>query len=159
MRVLAIDPGTLSCGYAVIDSDGSGMELLASGVISNKNTHAMPYRIKKTYDRLHEIIDANGPITHIAIETPFYSRNLQTFLKLGYIRGIVYLVSQEAVCGLIHFSPTEVKQWIAGKGNSTKEQVAMSVKLLFPEIGQHVKDDITDAIAVGVCAIWREAWK
>jgi crossover junction endodeoxyribonuclease RuvC len=156
MRVLAIDPGTISCGYAVLDARDTKMSVVTAGVITNKNTHAMPYRIKKTYDSLHEIIKLHGDITHIAIETPFYGRNLQTFLKLGYIRGIVYLVAQESVCGVIHFSPAEVKQIIAGKGNAKKDEVAMAVRLLFPEIGRNVKDDITDAIAVGVCAIWKK---
>lgn len=156
MRILSIDPGTINCGYAVIEKAHDKVQLINFGVITNKTSSTLPYRIKKTYDTLHDIVSEDDNITHIAIETPFYSRNLQTFLKLGYIRGIIYLISQQLGCDIIEFSPCEVKRIVAGRGNAKKQDVAMAIRLLFPEIGQNVKDDITDAIAVGVSALWKK---
>ena len=93
-------------------------------------------------------------ITHIAIETPFLFKNASTFLKLGYVRGILYLIADQNNLEMSEFTPCEVKQKITGYGKASKEQVANMVLKYF-KIKKPQRDDITDAIAISLCGLWR----
>jgi crossover junction endodeoxyribonuclease RuvC len=82
-------------------------------------------------------------------------KNTQVFLKLGYVRGILYLLAAKNKCVLHEFSPREVKQSITGFGGASKEQVARVLMQLFPRIAKPDKEDVTDALAVTLCGLWR----
>lgn len=83
-------------------------------------------------------------------------KNAQNFLKLGYLRGIVYLLSDLHEINLHEYSPREVKQAVTGFGGASKEQVARILLQLFPGLQKPKREDVTDALAVGLCGLWRK---
>jgi len=95
-------------------------------------------------------------VTHIALETPFLGRNAQNFLKLGYVRGILYLLASQEKLTLCEFAPTQVKQAVTGFGGAQKEQVSRVIHQLFPAIKAIDSLDVTDAIAVTLCGVWSQ---
>ena len=94
-------------------------------------------------------------ITHLSIETPFLHRNASVYLKLGYVRGILYLIADQHDLEIREFSPAEVKVQVTGYGNASKEQVSNMI-LKFFSIKKPQRDDVTDALAISLCGVWRE---
>ncbi len=85
-------------------------------------------------------------------------KNAQTFLKLGYLRGILYLLTNQYDLTIYEFSPREVKVAVTGFGGASKEQVALMILSMFPklnELGKIEKNDVTDALAVAICGVWQ----
>ena len=160
--ILGIDPGTRISGYSILKQDSHGKAFLLDfgyvkldSVCLSVKPH-LSKRVGDFYDFFNEKIKTHG-VTHIALETPFLGKNAQTFLKLGYLRGILYLFVHQYKLKLSEFSPTEVKMSVVGFGGATKDQVALMVKRLFPkleEVKKIAKDDVTDALAVSVCGLW-----
>ena len=95
-------------------------------------------------------------MTDIAIETPFLGKNAQNFLKLGYLRGILLLLADQHSMVIHEFAPRQIKQAVTGYGGASKEQVARVVLQLFPRLQKPKKEDVTDALAIGLCAIWHQ---
>ncbi|HTM05805.1 MAG TPA: crossover junction endodeoxyribonuclease RuvC [Patescibacteria group bacterium] len=154
MNTLGIDPGTRFTGFSVLHVNSVGKFLLKEAgclILSEKDPLAA--RLVKIYEFLgKKIIESN--IRIIALETPFLGKNAQNFLKLGYVRGIIYLVAHQHNVLLKEYTPKEVKKLVTGFGNAEKDQVARAVKALFPEIARAnttIRDDITDAVAISFC--------
>lgn len=155
--ILGIDPGTRISGYSILKRDEKGRAfLLDFGYLQMNSKDHLSRRVGEFFDFFHEKIKIHN-VSHIALETPFLGKNAQTFLKLGYLRGILYLLASQNNLQLSEFSPTKVKQSVVGFGGATKEQVAMMVGRLFPkleEVKKTAKDDVTDALAISVCGLW-----
>ena len=83
-------------------------------------------------------------------------KNAQNFLKLGYLRGILYLLSDQYNLEIFEFAPCQVKSALTGFGGASKEQVARVILRLFPKITEPQKDDVTDALAVTLCGMWQQ---
>ncbi len=128
--------------------------MLDHGFLKLPATQPLEVRIGIFYDFLTEKIKQYG-VTAISLETPFLGKNAQTFLKLGYLRGILYLLAQQHQLGLLEFAPRLVKQTITGYGAADKEQVAKVLSMLFPAIPKPLKADVTDAIAISLCGLWQ----
>ena len=154
MKVLAIDPGTLCAGYAILEKIGSKTVLLESGCLKLKRTDLLSQRIHTLYKFFEDKI-VNNAITAIAIETPFFGRNAATFIKLGYVRGFTHVLAIEYACDLYEYAPTDVKKSVTKWGHAPKEQVATMVYSLFPALRTGLKTDVTDAIAIGLTCLWR----
>jgi crossover junction endodeoxyribonuclease RuvC len=90
----------------------------------------------------------------LAIETPFLGKNTQTFLKLGYLRGVLYLLADTHKLVLHEYSPTQVKVSVTGYGGASKEQVSRLVSRLLPAMKAPEKYDVTDALAIALCGVW-----
>ncbi len=154
MKLLGIDPGCRYAGYGIIKTEGSAIYLIEHGLLKLSQSHTLVERVAEFHDFFSEKIITHG-ITDIAIETPFLGKNAQNFLKLGYLRGIIYLLSHKNNIQLHEFSPTEVKQALTGYGSASKEQVARVLYQLFPRIPQFEREDVSDALAVTLCGLWR----
>ncbi|MBI2352769.1 crossover junction endodeoxyribonuclease RuvC [Candidatus Dependentiae bacterium] len=154
MIVLGVDPGFTITGFSIVSKINGKDIILDSGCFSFSTTQSLPMKIGTFYQKLSEKI-IKYQVTIIAIETPFLGKNVQTFLKLGYLRGVLYLLSQQHNLVLHEFSPREVKLAITGFGGAQKEQVAKVLSLLFPQLGLVKKADISDAIAIGLCGLWK----
>lgn len=150
MIILGVDPGTLHTGYAVIKGIDEKLKLLECGVISMSPSMKLPVRLKKIYDGLVDVIDRLIP-DEFAIETAFYSKNIQSTLKLGHARGVSILAAVNKQIPTSEYSPREVKKSVTGMGNASKEQVSFMVSKIFNLKKKPVKLDITDALAVAVC--------
>jgi crossover junction endodeoxyribonuclease RuvC len=93
-------------------------------------------------------------ISSLALETPFLGKNAQNFLKLGYLRGILYLLADTYKLELHEFTPMQVKQSVTGYGGAGKDQVARVLHSLFPALKISDKYDATDALAVALSGLW-----
>lgn len=153
MNILGVDPGTRFAGFSVMQVEQNRKIVLKeAGCLILPPTESLAKRLKKIYDFLNsKIVESNVHI--LALETPFMGKNAQNFLKLGYVRGIMYLLSEQHNLKLEEFAPKEIKKSITGSGNAEKDQVARVLMALFPAIGNaSIRNDITDAVAVSFCA-------
>jgi len=149
MIYLGVDPGLQYAGFAISKKTGQKLELLDCGYLKMSQSSSVPERVQIFYDYFQVLIIKNQ-IQVMALETPFLGKNAQNFLKLGYLRGILYLLAQQNKMQILEFTPTQVKQAVTGYGGASKEQVARVVKQLFPKL-QKIdleKTDVTDALAV-----------
>jgi crossover junction endodeoxyribonuclease RuvC len=151
-RILSIDPGLSFTGWAIIENLGNAAILKKYGVIKLPRTSTLNKKLYDIYFTLFEIISSNN-ITHLALETPFLGKNAATFLKLGYIRGTLLLLAEIHDLSVSDFSPQAVKRAVTGYGASDKEAVSRAVCRIFRIENPLEKYDISDAIAVGLCAL------
>jgi len=152
--ILSIDPGLISCGFSVLRKQGENVFLLDYGILKMNSSHPIPERIGKFYKFCEEKI-ASYQVNCLALETPFLGKNPASYLKLGYLRGVLYLISDLKKFQLFEFSPAEVKSALTGNGFADKEQVARFLAKLFPNLIISNKLDSTDALAVGLCCAMR----
>ena len=155
MVVLGVDPSFTANGYAIIKKESNKQSLISCGILPLPASKPMHERIGIFYDFFEKIIQ-QYQVTHIELETPFLGKNAQTFLKLGYLRGILHLLSYKHSLKLIEYSPKEIKLAITGFGGAQKNQVERVVYMLFPGLAVQKKYDITDAIAIGLCGAWQQ---
>ena len=152
-KVLGIDPGLSVTGYSVMLQAKGSIFAVEYSFKKFSSKDSMQDRIGQFYEFMLAKIEEHE-ITHIAIETPFLGKNAQTFLKLGYLRGVMYAIAFQKKLHIFEFSPTQVKQAITGYGGASKEQVAKVLSMLFPKMYTPEKSDATDALAIGLCGIW-----
>lgn len=150
MTILAIDPGTRFAGYAILKK--KPLKLINYGLLAMKAKAPLMERIGILGEFFSDKIEEYS-ITDVCIETPFLYKNAATFLKLGYVRGVLYYLAYKYGTNIHEYAPTEVKQTICAKGNASKEQVARMIYKHFPTLKQDLKDDVTDAIAIGLTFI------
>ncbi|MBK6731214.1 MAG: crossover junction endodeoxyribonuclease RuvC [Bacteroidetes bacterium] len=148
--IMGVDPGTNLLGYSVIHSDKNTMNILINGVLDLKKTEDHFQKLRLIYDRLHSIIEAYNP-TVLAIESPFFGKNVQSMLKLGRAQGAAILVAAHFDMEIIEYSPRRIKQAITGKGNASKEQVALMLKSIFALESIPKYMDESDALAAAAC--------
>ena len=154
MIILGVDPGFSITGYGIIQYWQNRVLLLSHGYLRLPQKHSLARRISIFHDSIDEKIKEYR-VTALSIETPFLGKNAQNFLKLGYLRGILYLLSDRNNLELLEFAPREIKMALTGYGGASKDQVASVVTRLFPKIGMPEKQDVTDALAISLCGLWR----
>lgn len=157
MKVLGIDPGLSITGYGIIEKASQKTSIIDYGAVRFSSSHPLEQRLGSFYEIFNEKIKAEQ-ITLIALETPFLGKNAQNFLKLGYLRGVMYLLAHQHHIKIVEFSPSQVKRAITGSGSAQKEQVARAITRLFPSIqpSSIVTFDVSDALAVTLCGAWHE---
>lgn len=148
--ILGLDPGTNIMGYGVIVVRTSRIHVLQFGVIQLGKYGSHELKLKKIFDRVLSLVDEYHP-DEVALEAPFYGKNVQSMLKLGRAQGVAMSAALFREIPIIEYAPKKVKQSVTGNGNSSKEQVAKMLMTLF-----NIKEvpklfDATDALAVAVC--------
>ena len=149
--ILGIDPGTAVMGYGLVKETGSKIELIALGSIKIPgSTDEHMLKLQRIFEKTIGLIDNYHPDA-LAIEAPFYGKNIQVMLKLGRAQGTAIAAALSRSIPVNEYSPRKIKQAITGNGNATKEQVAgMLQRLLnFTETPEFL--DATDGLAVAVC--------
>lgn len=148
--ILGIDPGTQIMGYGIIHVIKNQMKLIDFGVLNLGKIDGHPLKLKNIFNRTVELITLHKP-DELAIEAPFFGKNVQSMLKLGRAQGVAIAAALHLNIPIIEYSPKKIKQSITGNGNASKEQVAsMLQKLLqFKEIPSNL--DATDGLATAVC--------
>lgn len=154
MIILAVDPSVVSAGFAVIEFRNGRVVLLDSGLVKMSSAQGLPERVACLHDFFEAKIGA-WKVTHLTLETPFLGKNAQNFLKLGYVRGILYLLSHKFSLRLHEFSPREIKHGLTGFGGADKAQLARVVMQLFPGFAMPERFDVTDSIALALCCLWK----
>ena len=149
-RLIGVDPGTNVLGFAVIEIQNKKMKLLELGVIHLKKLGDPHAKLKRIFERIQSIIDVYTP-RELAIEAPFYGKNVQSMLKLGRAQGVAMAAGIMKGLEITEYSPKKIKQSVTGNGNSSKEQVAaMLGNILNVDLSDHYLD-ATDALATVVC--------
>ena len=148
--ILGIDPGTNILGYGLIHVKGTKMELIVMGVLRLEKIKDPALKLKKIFERVVSLIEEYKP-EELAIEAPFFGKNVQSMLKLGRAQGVAIAGALSRNLTVNEYSPKKIKQSITGSGNASKEQVAAMLKTLlnFKETPEFL--DATDGLAAAVC--------
>ena len=146
MKILGIDPGTIRCGYAIIET-GSKLSLIDAGFIkiTEKN---LQFQLSELIEGIDMIL--SDDIDEVAMEDIFYAYNPKTVLKLAQFRGALSLRILQLHGNFSEYTPLQVKKAVTGNGKAKKEQVAFMVKRILGLKGEIKPLDITDAIAVAI---------
>lgn len=148
--ILGIDPGTAVMGYGLVKEVGSKIELIALGVVKMDKIDDHMLKLQRIFEKTVALIDNYKPDC-LAIEAPFYGKNIQVMLKLGRAQGVAMAAALSRSIEVTEYSPRKIKLAITGNGNATKEQVAAMLQnlLSFKETPDFL--DATDGLAVAVC--------
>jgi len=148
--ILGIDPGTTVMGFGIIKVEKNSMELILMDelILSKYDSHSL--RLKKIFDRTLSLIEEYHP-DELAIEAPFFGKNVQSMLKLGRAQGVAMAAGLFREIPITEYLPKKVKMAITGNGNASKEQVAAMLKRLLNIKVLPTKLDATDGLAVAVC--------
>lgn len=150
--ILGIDPGTSIMGYGIIKIIGKTPELIVMGVItlSKYDNHAI--RLKKIFDRVQSLIDEFHP-DELAVEAPFFGKNVQSMLKLGKAQGVAIAAALSRDMPYEEYAPRKIKQSITGNGNASKEQVAAMLQSIFKIKNENMPKnlDATDGLGAALC--------
>ena len=149
-RILGIDPGTNILGYAVIEIVNKEIRILGIDVLKMDKADDHPAKLKEIFENIQKIITHFKP-AEMALEAPFFGKNVQAMLKLGRAQGVAMAAGLVAGLSINEYAPKKVKQSVTGNGNATKEQVAAMLALTFKKDIQTEYMDATDALGVAMC--------
>lgn len=148
--ILGIDPGTNFLGYANILIEGQNLSLINMGAI-DISVEKDPYlKLKRIFEKVQFLIQTHQA-TELAIEAPFYGKNVQSMLKLGRAQGVAIVAGSTLGTPVFEYAPKKIKQSITGNGNASKEQVAAMLKSMLQFKVSPKYLDATDALSVAVC--------
>ena len=150
MIILGIDPGTNITGYGIIKKiNKEKLELITFGIIDLRKISNHYLKLKEIFKQITVLIKKYSP-EELAIEAPFYGKNVQSMLKLGRSQGVAIVAAANFNLPINEYSPRKIKMAITGNGNASKEQVALILNSI---INKKILNqlDATDAIAVAVC--------
>ena len=150
--ILGIDPGTNLMGYGIIKVKGNKAEMMAMGVIELKKYASHYLKLGKIFERVTSIIDSYKP-DEVAIEAPFFGKNVQSMLKLGRAQGVAITAAIMRDIPITEYEPRKIKVAITGNGAAAKEQVAGMLQriLKIPKEDMDVQMDATDALGAAYC--------
>jgi len=148
--ILGLDPGTNVMGYGIVLVTGIHLKLIQFGVIhlGKYGTHEL--KLKKIFDRVLSLLDEYNP-DEVALEAPFYGKNVQSMLKLGRAQGVAMSAALYREIPIVEYAPRKVKQSVTGNGNASKVQVAKMLMTVFRMKEMPKLLDASDALAVAVC--------
>jgi len=152
LRVLGIDPGTATTGWAVLEEKAGCMNPLSYGHISTSAKLSSPKRIKEIADDLEEIIKKYKP-EEAAVEDIFFFKNLKTAVKVSESRGAMLLTLERNKVKIASYTPLQVKQALTGYGRAEKRQIQIMVKNILNLKSIPKPDDTADALAIALCHI------
>lgn len=150
MRILGVDPGIATVGFAVLDAEKRSQRLLTCGVITTPAKTQLSSRLDQIYRDLNELIAQFHPEV-MAVEELFFNTNITTGIAVAHGRGIILLSGYQAGLQIYEYTPLQVKQAVVGYGKAEKHQVQEMVKniLRLSEIPK--PDDTADAVALAIC--------
>jgi len=152
--ILGIDPGTNIMGYGLIEEVDGQPKLMNLGVINLGKLKNHYIKLRKIFERTLYLIDQYHP-DELAIESPFYGKNVQSMLKLGRAQGVAISAALSRDLPIFEYAPKKIKMAITGEGNASKEQVASILERIL-----HVSDmpsnlDATDGLAAALCHFYQ----
>jgi crossover junction endodeoxyribonuclease RuvC len=148
--ILGIDPGTNILGFSIIEVGVNRMLLQEADVLRMRKGGTHHDKLKEIFDGVKMVIQKFRP-HEMAIEAPFFGKNVQSMLKLGRAQGVAITVALAESIPVFEYSPRKIKQSITGNGNSSKEQVAAMLSQLLQFDHEFLLLDATDALGVAVC--------
>jgi crossover junction endodeoxyribonuclease RuvC len=150
--ILGIDPGTNVMGYGIIKAQGNSAKMVAMGIIDLRNQSDPYLRLGVIFQRVTSIIDQYLP-DEMAIEAPFFGKNVQSMLKLGRAQGVAIAAAIRHDVPIHEYAPMKIKMAITGNGSASKEQVAGMLQRLLRLAPSDMPTfmDATDALAAAYC--------
>ena len=150
--IIGIDPGTNVMGYALLGVNGKQPELIVMGVLQLNRMEDHYLRLRHIYERVSGVIGEYLP-DEMAIEAPFYGKNVQSMLKLGRAQGVAMIAALNRDIPIAEYEPRKIKMAITGNGAASKEQVALMLQrtLHLDESQMPHLLDATDALAAALC--------
>lgn len=153
--ILGIDPGTTIMGFGLIKVIGKKMEFLQLNELILRKYDDHYLKLKLIFERTLELIDTFHP-DEIAIEAPFFGKNVQSMLKLGRAQGVAMAAGLSREIPITEYSPKKIKMAITGNGNASKEQVAKMLQSLLKLESLPKNLDSTDGLAAAVCHFYNQ---
>lgn len=148
--ILGIDPGTLLMGFGIIEVSSRDVSLVTMDVLKLSSHKDAYERLQIIHKKVRELVSQHAPVA-LAIEAPFFGKNIQSMLKLGRAQGVAIAAAMQAGVPVTEYSPRKIKQSITGNGNADKLQVLKMLQRIL-SFDEHPKYfDATDALAVAVC--------
>src|SRR5690606_14525785 len=153
--ILGIDPGTVIMGYGLVKQTGQNISLLTLGVVKMGHLDDQGLKLQRIFKKTMSLIQEYQPDC-VALEAPFYGKNIQVMLKLGRAQGVAMAAALNVDIPIFEYSPRKIKQSVTGSGSASKEQVAAMLQNLlnFKETPEFL--DATDGLAVAVCHAFQQ---
>ena len=150
--ILGIDPGTTVMGYGLIKVIENKPYLLAMGILQLNKYDDHYLRLRRIFERIIGLIDEFLP-DELAIEAPFFGKNVQSMLKLGRAQGVAMAAALSRDIPIFEYAPLKIKMAITGNGRASKEQVADMLQryLKIPNENMLPQMDATDGLAAALC--------
>ncbi len=148
--ILGIDPGTLVMGYGLISVSKSNVSLIEMGVLHLSKYKDHSERLHLIFKKMESLIAIHKPVA-VAIEAPFFGKNVQSMLKLGRAQGVAMAAAMMGGLQAVEYAPRKVKQSVTGRGNATKEQVWDMLQHTLNVVDDIKFMDAADAVAVALC--------
>lgn len=148
--ILGVDPGTQYTGYGVIEVYKKELRLLDSGIVNLTKMETHQEKLLSIFKNINFEIQTYMPVC-MAIEAPFYGKNVQSMLKLGRAQGAAIVAAMSNNIEVTEYMPKKIKQSITGSGNASKEQVSAMLANILKVSMKDKKLDETDALGAAVC--------
>lgn len=148
--ILGIDPGTRFLGYGLLRITNDKVTVLQYGVLNLTKYTTQGAKFLKIHERVLGILEEFLP-DEIAIESPFFGKNVQSMLKLGRVQGMVMSLAFSKSIPIAEYEPKKIKQSVTGNGNASKEQVAKMVEIIGNIKLDAKMHDATDALGIAIC--------
>lgn len=150
MRILGIDPGIATVGFAILDFEKNQYKLLQCGVISTPAHTSLSSRLAQIYTDMQQLIDIYKPDA-VSVEELFFNTNITTGIAVAHGRGVILLACENAGLKIFEYTPLQVKQSVVGYGRAEKKQVMDMVKRICCLKTIPKPDDAADAVALAIC--------
>lgn len=156
--IIGIDPGTNVMGYAILGIRGKKPALIAMGVIELNKFESHYLRLRRIYARVLGLVEQYLP-DEMAIEAPFFGKNVQSMLKLGRAQGVAMAAALSRDVPITEYEPRKIKMAITGNGAASKEQVREMLRRILdiPDASLLPQLDATDALGAALCHFYESA--
>jgi len=156
--ILGVDPGTTVMGYGLLKVSENRPNMLAMGFLELQKHDDHYTRLKHIFERITGLIDEYKP-EELAIESPFFGKNVQSMLKLGRAQGVAMAAALSRNLPIFEYAPLKIKMSITGNGRASKEQVAAMLQniLKIPNENMLGKLDATDGLAAALCHFYQNS--
>ncbi len=148
--ILGIDPGTTVMGYGVISVLNNKPKLISMGVVELKKYNNHYVKLKKIYDTVIRLCESYLP-DELAIEAPFFGKNVQSMLKLGRAQGVAMAAALSRDLPVFEYAPLKIKKAVTGNGSASKEQVSSMLQYFLKIKTEPKYLDATDGVAAALC--------
>jgi crossover junction endodeoxyribonuclease RuvC len=149
-RIMGIDPGTNFLGYAILEVEGKKLTLITMSTLALSHVDEQGEKLKRIFDKMSWAIQHFKP-AEVAIEQPFFGKNIQSMLKLGRAQGVAFGAAIQNNVPIVEYLPRVVKKSVVGNGAASKEQVAAMLGHILGKPIEPSYFDASDALALAVC--------
>ncbi|MFW6222082.1 MAG: crossover junction endodeoxyribonuclease RuvC [Bacteroidota bacterium] len=153
--ILGIDPGTTIMGYGLIKINANKPVIIHLGELALYKYKDQYLKLKRIFERTIHLIDQYCP-DELAIEAPFYGKNIQSMLKLGRAQGVAISAALSRTIPIFEYAPRKIKMAITGQGNASKEQVAKMLQHILGLQELPANLDATDGLAAALCHFYQK---